>query len=49
MPASRAILLASRQSERFRHDLSPRAGLSLRAIARALAYLDGREAGARHL
>ncbi|MDR0233309.1 MAG: MoxR family ATPase [Zoogloeaceae bacterium] len=41
---TQAILLASRQSERFRHGLSPRAGLSLLAIARALAYLDGRKA-----
>jgi len=39
-----AILSSSRQNNHFRHGLSPRAGLSLLAIARAFAYLNGRKA-----
>ena len=39
-----AILSASRQNALFKHGLSPRAGLSMLAIARAFAYLDGRKA-----
>jgi len=41
---TQAILSASRKNNRFRHGLSPRAGLTLLAIARAFAYLDGRKA-----
>ena len=37
-----AILAATRQSSRFGHGLSPRAGLGLLAVARAWAYLAGR-------
>ena len=39
-----AILAATRHNPRFCHGLSPRAGLGLLAVARAWAYLDGREA-----
>jgi len=39
-----AILLHSRESARYVHGLSPRAGLSLLAAARAWALLDGRNA-----
>ncbi|WP_303783862.1 MoxR family ATPase [Azovibrio restrictus] len=39
-----AILAATRQSSRFGHGLSPRAGLGLLAVARAWAFLEGREA-----
>ncbi|MCL2076639.1 MAG: MoxR family ATPase [Betaproteobacteria bacterium] len=39
-----AVLTASRQNALFKHGLSPRAGLSMLAIARAIAYLDGRKA-----
>jgi MoxR-like ATPase len=38
------LLEASRHSALFLHGLSPRAGLSLLAVARAWAYLEGREA-----
>lgn len=38
-----ALLEASRRSSRFRHGLSPRAGLALLAAARAWAWLAGRE------
>ncbi len=39
-----AILRHSRESSRYQHGLSPRAGLSLLAAARAWALLDGRDA-----
>jgi MoxR-like ATPase len=39
-----AILLHTRESARYVHGLSPRAGLSLLAAARAWALLDGRHA-----
>ena len=39
-----AILLHTRESARYVHGLSPRAGLSLLAAARAWALLDGRQA-----
>lgn len=39
-----AILLHTRESARYVHGLSPRAGLSLLAAARAWALLDGRNA-----
>jgi MoxR-like ATPase len=39
-----AILLHTRESARYLHGLSPRAGLSLLAAARAWALLDGRSA-----
>lgn len=39
-----AILLHTRESARYVHGLSPRAGLSLMAAARAWALLDGRSA-----
>jgi len=39
-----AILLHTRESARYVHGLSPRAGLSLLAAARAWALLDGRSA-----
>jgi MoxR-like ATPase len=38
------LLEASRLSSRFHHGLSPRAGLGLLSVARAWAYLEGREA-----
>lgn len=39
-----AILAATRHNPLFQHGLSPRAGLGLLAVARAWAYLEGREA-----
>lgn len=39
-----ALLEASRSNPLFYHGLSPRAGLGLLAVARAWAYLEGREA-----
>jgi len=39
-----AILRHTRESARYTHGLSPRAGLSLLAAARAWALLDGRDA-----
>jgi len=39
-----AILRHSRESAKFVHGLSPRAGLSLLAAARAWALIDGRKA-----
>ncbi|MGB4468043.1 MAG: MoxR family ATPase [Azovibrio sp.] len=39
-----AILEATRHAPQFCHGLSPRAGLGLLAVARAWAYLEGREA-----
>jgi MoxR-like ATPase len=39
-----AVLRHTRESARYAHGLSPRAGLSLLAAARAWALLDGREA-----
>jgi MoxR-like ATPase len=41
---AQAILRHSRESPRYLHGLSPRAGLSLLAAARAWALLDGRDA-----
>jgi MoxR-like ATPase len=38
-----ALLAASRRNPAFQHGLSPRAGLGLLAVARAWAYLDGRD------
>jgi MoxR-like ATPase len=39
-----AILLYTRESARYEHGLSPRAGLALLAAARAWALIDGRDA-----
>ena len=39
-----ALLQASREHPGLRHGLSPRAGLALRAAARAWAFIDGRAA-----